>query len=508
MTALLDLKNATKRFGAFTALNNASLQVHAGKVLGFVGSNGAGKSTLIKIITGAHQASEGEIFVRGEAVENADPSKMRALGIACVYQHSSLVQTLSVSENIFLGQQITRPFGVLNRKAQNQKLKELMDEYEIHLDPQSEVSKLTPVAQKQVEILKAMVSNADVILMDEPTAWLSYAEIKNLHATIRTLTSRGKGVVYISHVLDEVFDICDAMTILRDGEVVWNGPRQDMTRPKLVDLMVGERLGNASRAADRAERYPRGNGVVRLKAQDMSRSGVFEKICFDLYEGEILCLTGLIGAKRSDVVKAIFGVGGFEGSVTINGNPVAVNTPAKAVKAGLALVPEDRLAEGLLLHHTITENIMLPSIDTVSKKSFLNQRAISNMTARQIDSLNIVPADPKKVVGRMSGGNQQKVLLAKWLETEPQVLILDEPTVGVDVGAKAEIYDTIRKLRDEGACILMVSSDLEEVMAVSDRILVFREGRIVKQFDANAVNRNDLLNAIGGGEVLEDNHDS
>jgi len=498
-TPLLETIGVSKRFGDFVALKSADIAVRAGKVLGFVGSNGAGKSTLIRVITGAHPPSSGTVKVRGSVIEKADPALMRSLGIACIYQHSSLVSTLRVIDNIFLGRQMRNRFGLVNNKAQRKRLKDVMSQYGIVVDPDITVANLTPVAQKEVEILKALVANADVILMDEPTAWLSLSEVNTLHVTIRKLAAAGKGVVYISHVLDEVFEICDDITILRDGAMVWTGPESDIDRPKLVNMMVGEALGEASRAAITADRYPRGNGEVRLATKNLSKAGVFEDISFEAYAAEILCFAGLIGSRRTEVAKCLFGDDKpSSGSIWSEGIETTFKSPRNAIASGICLVPEDRHAEGLCLSHSTLENTIVPSLSTLTHKSILDRQAMAAMCDRQIKGLNILPPAPDKVVGRMSGGNQQKVLLGKWIEKHPKVLILDEPTVGVDVGAKAEIYTTIRKLRDAGTAVIVISSDLEEVMTLSDRILIFNSGRVTAEYDGGTIDNDTLISAIGG----------
>ncbi len=499
---LLETVEVSKRFGDFVALKSASITVRAGRVLGFVGSNGAGKSTLIKVITGAHAPSDGMVKIRGEIVDKADPALMRNLGVACIYQHSSLVPTLSVVENVFLGCQLRNKLGFVDRKAQRERLHKVMTQFGIAVDPIAQVGSLTPVAQKEVEILKALVSNAEVILMDEPTAWLSLSEVENLHKTIRKLSEAGKGVVYISHVLDEVFEICDDITILRDGTVVWTGAETDIDRPKLVNLMVGEALGEASRSAVSAERRPGGIGEVRLSTQGLTKDGIFHDITFEANAGEILCFAGLIGSRRSEVVKCLFGDDQpTSGEIISDKKTVSFTSPRQAIAEGICLVPEDRHKEGLCLAHSTLENTVLPSLDVLTKHNVLNRLGMAEMCDRQIKGLNILPPDPNKEVGRMSGGNQQKVLLGKWIEKNPNVLILDEPTVGVDVGAKAEIYATIRALRDAGAAIIVVSSDLEEVMTLSDRILVFNNGHITASFDGGEVDNDTLIQAIGGEEA-------
>ena len=499
---LLETDDVSKKFGQFVALKSASISVRAGRVLGFVGSNGAGKSTLIRVITGAHSPTTGTVKVRGEVIDVITPAIMRKLGIACIYQHSSLVSTLTVIENVFLGRQIRNRIGLINRRAQKRQLQEVMEHYGIFADPNAIVGTLTPVAQKEVEILKSLVANADVILMDEPTAWLSLLEVNNLHKTIRKLSAAGKGVVYISHVLDEVFEICDDISILRDGAIVWAGEEAEIDRPRLVNLMVGETLGDASRAAVSETRQAGGTGEVVLSANGLTIDRLFEDISFEVCAGEILCFAGLIGSRRSEVVKCLFGDHQpTSGQISFRGEVVSFRSPREAIARGICLVPEDRHAEGLCLEHSTLENTVLPSLDTLTTSAVLNRKSMSAMCWRQINGLNILPPDPAKEVGRMSGGNQQKVLLGKWIEKNPSLLILDEPTVGVDVGAKAEIYATIRRLRDQGAAVIVVSSDLEEVMTLSDRIVVFNNGKITESFDASDIDNDSLIKAIGGEVV-------
>jgi ABC-type sugar transport system ATPase subunit len=320
-----------------------------------------------------------------------------------------------------------------------------------------------------------------------------------LHGTIRRLKERGVGVVYISHVLDEVFQICDSITIMRDGRVIWDGAAAEIDRPRLVDLMVGEKLGAATRAAIHQERRPRGSGRVRLAARDLGRRNVFRGVSFELHAGEILCVAGLIGAKRTELIHCLFGSSRFdEGELEVDGRPVRFRAPVEAIAAGVALVPEDRHRDGLFLAHTVGENLAVVALDQVSRFGLLQRSALRELAARQIRGLGIVPQDPTVELGRLSGGNQQKVLIGKWLEARPRILILDEPTVGVDVGAKAEIYSILRRLRDEGTAVMVISSDIEEVMSLADRIAVMVSGRLASVHDAGAIAEEELVARIGG----------
>ncbi|HXJ77158.1 MAG TPA: sugar ABC transporter ATP-binding protein [Candidatus Methylomirabilis sp.] len=498
-TPLLQARGLTKRFGSFAALSDVDFVLEPGEVRGLVGSNGAGKSTLVKILTGAHAPSKGQVFLRGTPLPAGAPLEMLEAGIACIYQHSSLVPSLPVLDNVFLGRQPTRRLGFIDRRTQRERAERLIAEHGIEVDLGALVGNLSTVKQKEVEILKALALNARIILMDEPTAWLSRSEVTKLHRTIRRLKSQDVGVLYISHVLDEVFQVCDSVMIMRDGRVVWNGLVSEIERQRLVDLMVGEKLGAASRAATHQERKPGGTGEVRLSCKDLTRRNLFTGVSFDLHAGEILCVAGLIGAKRSELVHSIFGSDRFDsGTLELNGAPIRIHAPGGAIASGLGLVPEDRHRDGLFLAHSVAENLSMVALNKVSRLGLLRRAEMNGAASRQIERLGIVPQDASRIVGRLSGGNQQKVMIGKWLEAEPKILILDEPTVGVDVGAKAEIYTILRRLRDQGTAVLVISSDIEEVMTLSDRIAVMVSGRILSIHDAGTITQDELVARIGG----------
>jgi ABC-type sugar transport system ATPase subunit len=496
---LLEARGLTKRFGGFTALSDVSFALRAGEVRGLVGSNGAGKSTLVKVLTGAHAPTAGQVLLDGVALKLGDPLRMLQVGIACMDQHSSLVPSLPVIDNVFLGHPPTRWLGFVDRRRQRARAARLVAEHGIEVGLDALVGELPPVKQKEVEILKALARDARVILMDEPTAWLSGPEVAKLHETIARLRARGVGVVYISHVLDEVFEVCDRITVMRDGRVVWDGATAEIDRPRLVDVMVGEKLGAASRAATSGERRPRGTGRVRLACRDLSRRNVFRGVSLELYAGEILCVAGLVGSKRTELVHALFGAARHDaGAVEVDGRVVRFRAPGEAIAAGVGLVPEDRHRDGLCLAHTVGENLAAVSLGRVSRFGVMRPAALRELAARQIRALGIVPPDPTAEVARLSGGNQQKVLIGKWLDARPRVLILDEPTVGVDVGAKAEIYAVLRQLRDGGTAVMVISSDLEEVMTLADRVAIMVAGRVASVHDAGAITEEELVARIGG----------
>ncbi len=420
-------------------------------------------------------------------------------GVACIYQHSNLAPAMSVLDNIFLGRQPTRRFGFVDARRQRSEALALLERHGIDLDLDMAVGSLPTVKQKEVEIMKALALDARVILMDEPTGWLANSEVAKLHATVRALKARGVGIVYISHVLDEIFAVCDTLTIMRDGKVIAESAVADIDRPRVVHLMVGEKLARESARAAHEKRHPRGTGEVRLKARSLTKHGVFADVTFDLYAGEILCITGLIGSKRTELMRTLFGSDRFDsGTLEVEGRAVAFSAPLRAIGSGIGFVPEDRHREGLMLDMTVTENLVMATLDRFRRTGLLNRRRMVEAGNRAIADMSVQPPDGTRAVKLLSGGNQQKVLVGKWLSRSPRILILDEPTVGVDVGAKAEIYAILRREREAGAAVLVVSSDLEEVMTVADRIGVMVSGRLTALHDADAVRMEDIVREMGG----------
>jgi ABC-type sugar transport system ATPase subunit len=489
-----------KVYGNLIALNDADFEVHAGEVRALIGSNGAGKSTLVKILTGAIAPTRGKVEIAGEEVPLGDPQSMIGKGVACIYQHSNLAPAMSVLDNIFLGRQPSRRFGFVDTREQRRQAKELLARHGIDIDLDAQVGGLPTVKQKEVEILKALALNARVILMDEPTGWLANADVAKLHATIRALKKQGVGIVYISHVLDEIFAVCDTVTIMRDGEIVAKSAVADIDRPRVVHLMVGEKLARESAEAASHKRHPGGTGEVRLRARNLTKRGVYSDVTFDLNAGEIFCLTGLIGSKRTELVRTLFGSETFDsGTLEVDGQPVSFHSPVHAIAKGIGFVPEDRHREGLMLDMTVTENLAMAMLDRFSHGPLLDRKEMIDAGQQAIDNLSIRTPDGARAVKLLSGGNQQKVLVGKWLNRKPRILILDEPTVGVDVGAKAEIYAILRKEREQGVAILVVSSDLEEVMTIADRVGVMVSGRLAAMHNADDVRIEDLVREIGGG---------
>ncbi|WP_188394092.1 sugar ABC transporter ATP-binding protein [Mesorhizobium sp. SARCC-RB16n] len=487
-----------KVYGNLVALDDADLSVRAGEVRALIGSNGAGKSTLIKILTGAVMPTAGSVEMAGEPVRLGSPPEMIRRGVACIYQHSNLAPAMPVLDNIFLGRQPTLGFGFVDRKRQRREARELMQRFAIDLDLDATVAALPTVKQKEVEILKALALDAKVILMDEPTGWLAAADVRKLHASIRALKARGVGIVYISHMLDEIFAVCDTMTVMRDGHVIAEVDVADMDRPRLVALMVGDDLAKSSAGASLAKRIPRGNGIVRLRCRGLGKRGLFRDISFDVNAGEIFCITGLIGSKRTELIRSLFGADRFDsGSVEFDGKPAVFRNPSQAIGASIGFVPEDRHRDGLMLGLSVAENLVMSALGRYRRFGLLDRRKMADASRRSVSSLDIQPPDGDKQVRLLSGGNQQKVLIGKWLSLSPRLIILDEPTVGVDVGAKAEIYAMLRAERDRGAAVLVVSSDIEEVMTIADRVAIMVAGKLTAVHDADKVTRAEIIRDIG-----------
>ena len=488
----------TKVYGTQTVLHATDFAVAAGEVRALVGSNGAGKSTLMKILSGALPPSSGFLDVAGSVTPTGSPIEMLRRGVACIHQHSNLVPEMSVLENLYLGRVPSRRLGRVDRGRLRGDARALLARHGVELDLDAHVGALPTVKQKEVEILKALALEARVLLMDEPTGWLSVADVSRLHATIRRLRDAGTAIVYTSHMLDEIFEVCDTVTVLRDGRVVADAPIRELDRATLVRLMMGDVLArdlgdSPGRATTRLRTDP-----PRLHCAGLSRQGIFQDIDLDVHAGEIVCITGLVGARRTEVVRTIFGADPLDaGTMELDGKKVTIRSPREAIGRGIGFLTEDRHREGLLLNLSVAENIVLATLDGCCRAGALLLGRMRAIAARWIAALNVQPPDPALPARLLSGGNQQKVLLGRWLQMRPRLMILDEPTVGIDVGAKAEIYATLRAARDEGMAILLVSSDLEEVMAIADRVVVMAAGRLVRTCLAAETSAADLVREFG-----------
>lgn len=490
--AVLEMRHISKRFDATQALEDVSLDLYPGEVHALLGENGAGKSTLIKIITGIHQPDTGEILLDGRPARIPNAMQAQTLGIAAIYQEPMIFPDLSVAENIFIGHAERSPFVNWARMARQAEA--ILAQLDVKLDPQMPARGLPLAAQQTVEIAKAISLNVRVLIMDEPTASLSAHEVEQLFKLVRTLRQQGVAILFISHRLEEVFEIADRVTIFRDGRLVSSRPVREVTPEIAIRDMVGREVEDffAKTSAPRRE--------LLLSARNLSKAGVFSDISFDIHRGEVLGFAGLVGARRTDVGLALFGVEPADsGEIILEGRPVAIHSPRQAMQLGIAYLSEDRRQLGLTLPMSIVSNITLPTLRRyASRLGLLNFRAEQDSAEHFRERLSIRAPSVLTEVSKLSGGNQQKVMLGKWLNTRPKLLILDEPTRGIDVGAKAEVHHIINTLAQEGMAIILISSDLPEVLGMSDRVLVMREGRQMGIFSRAEATQERIMTAAVG----------
>lgn len=490
---LLELRNITKEFPGVKALSGVSLDIRPGEVHALVGENGAGKSTLIKVLTGYHQRTSGEILVDGKPVNFTHPDQAIFAGIACIYQELSIVPQIDVAKNLFLGNWPVKGL-FLDRKKQYQEAEQILQRVQLDVSPKTLAGDLSISQQQMVEIGRALTRNARVIIMDEPTSSLTDREAEVLMGLIRQLRAEGTSVVYISHKLDEVLAISDRITVLCDGHNVTTVNASEVTRSKLIEYMLGRPLDNMYNK----QIAPIGEAVLQVAG--LSRKGVFEDVSFEAHRGEILGFFGLVGAGRSEIMRAIFGVDRLDsGTIRIKGQEVKISNPVQATAHGLALVPEDRKKEGLALELSILANMTLVKLPQISRMGFIDKGQQSKLTQTYIENIRVKTPSAQQLAGNLSGGNQQKVVIAKWLMEQPEILILDEPTRGIDVGSKAEIYSLIYDLAQRGVAVIVVSSELQEIMGISDRIITVFEGRVTAEFPRDTATDQQILSAALGG---------
>jgi rhamnose transport system ATP-binding protein len=487
---VLELKNISKRFGGVEVLHGVSFGLRPGEVHALLGENGAGKSTLIKVITGIHQPDGGEIFLNDKLVHFDNPLQARLAGIAAIYQELSLCPDLNVAENIFLGRQPTTFGGRIDWRKLYDEAGRLLTSLGVHLDLKTKARNLSIAQMQSVEIARAFSLNARILIMDEPTSSLTLNEVAELFGLVRRLRSEGTAIIFISHRLEELFEVADRVTVLRDGSYVETRQVKDVTRDELVRLMVGRTISNLF---PKQEVEP---GEVALKVDHLSCAGIFEDISFEIHKGEILGMAGLVGAGRTDVARTIFGVvPPTGGTIEVEGRQVEISTPQQAINLGLAYVPEDRQLHGLIPAMDITSNISLPILQKYTRRGWLMDKVEREAAFTAAQQMEVRANSIWQLARTLSGGNQQKVVLAKWLSTKPRILILDEPTRGIDVGTKAAVHALMSKLAAEGLAILMISSELPEVLGMSDRILVMHEGHMTALFSRAEATQEKIIDA-------------
>jgi rhamnose transport system ATP-binding protein len=491
---LLDLHDVTKRFGDVEVLHRVSLLLYAGEAHALVGENGAGKSTLVKILAGVYPLDEGGILLDGAPIALHDPAQAQRLGIAVIHQQPSLFPDLDVAENTYMGRQPLGALGRLDWGLMYREVNALLGRLDARFDARTPVRSLSVADQQLVEIAKALSIQARVLVMDEPTAALSAREVEDLFAIVRQLRAEGVAILFISHRLEEIFEIADRVTVLRDGAMILTKPTGQLSQAETISAMVGREIGTLYPKQDTAI------GEITLEVRGLTRAGEFRDVSFQAHRGEILGFAGLVGAGRTEMARAIFGITSPDaGEILIDGQPVRLASPTEAMRLGIAYVPEDRYQHGLVREFSIASNVTLPIWRSISSwLGIVNVRQERAIATDYFQRLQIRATSIEQLAQSLSGGNQQKVVIAKWLATNPRILILDEPTRGVDIGAKAEVHRLISQLASEGIVIIMISSELPEVLAMSDRVLVMHEGRLTGEFArAEATEERVMYAAMG-----------
>ncbi|WP_435082964.1 sugar ABC transporter ATP-binding protein [Ohessyouella blattaphilus] len=485
---IVQMKNISKEFPGVKALDDVQLNLKRGEVLAFLGENGAGKSTLMKILSGIYQRDAGTIQVDGDIIDNMNPVKARELGIAIIHQELNMCSHLTVQENIFLGREKTKS-GILSEQEMNKEAKRVLDRLKIDIDPNTLVGDLAVSKQQMVEIAKALSTNARILIMDEPTSALTSAEIDELFRIINQLKSEGCGIIYISHRLEELKHITDRVIVLRDGKYIATKEFAEIDMDEIVSLMVGREIKN---------KFPRvecEKGEKILEIRNLNAGKMVRDINLELYKGEIVGIAGLMGAGRTETTRAIFGVDPKEsGEIIIDGQSVTINKPEDAIRAGIVLAPEDRKKDGLCTKLSVADNIALPNLDILCNRAgVVSSKRQDEMVEKTVADLKIKLANENVDAGSLSGGNQQKIVVGKWLARDSKVVIFDEPTRGIDVAAKVEIYNLMNELKKAGIGVMFVSSEMPEVMGISDRIIVMCDGRITGELATAEATQEQIL---------------
>lgn len=496
---LLETRGLTKTFPSTVALSNVDFTLYGGDVHVLVGENGAGKSTLIKLITGVYRKDSGSILLEGHEIDPHSPRHAQELGISAVYQEVNLIPTMSVAENIFLGRQPMR-FGMINMGAANRQAKQLLKDFGIDIDVTRNLSAYSVAIQQIIAIVRGVDLSAKVLILDEPTSSLDRPEVETLFSVIRSLKQRGIGIILITHFLDQVYEIADRITILRNGQKVGEHRANELPKVQLITQMLGKELthetdNNTARAqASRTTEQP------YLKVQGFGRQGMVEPFDLEIRRGEIVGLAGLLGSGRTEVAHLIFGIEQNDrGEATIKGESVKITSPRKAIQYGFGLCPEDRKVEGIIGDLSVRENIILALQAKMGWFNYLSRQKQDTLADEMIKALSIATSSAEKPVKELSGGNQQKVILARWLISNPDLLILDEPTRGIDVGAHAEIIQIIKRLAKEGKAMMIISSELAEIIDYSDRVVIMRDRKKLRELEGDDINENTIMHAIAAG---------
>ena len=492
----IEMRGIDKSFGGNAVLKNAGFLLDDGEVHALMGENGAGKSTLMKILTGVYTKDAGQVIVDGKEVCYNNPQEAEKAGIVFIHQELNVLFDLTVEENMFLGKEIKKAFGICDRKAMRKRVQEILDMLGVDIDPTQRMDELSIGQQQMIEIAKALMVDAKVLIMDEPTAALTQSETEVLFKVVNSLRKKGVSIVYISHRMEEIFELCDRITILRDGTYIDTKRIADIDMNDIVKMMIGREIG---------ERYPVRNskiGDVAFEVKNLNCPGAFENVSFEVRAGEVLGVSGLMGAGRTEIMQAIFGnMPNVTGQLLLDGKEIKNKNPQQAIQNGIGFITEDRKVEGLMLEESIMKNISLANLGRISNGGVINKKKEQELVNKGIEELRIRCFGPQHECNNLSGGNQQKVIFAKWIYTNPKVLILDEPTRGVDIGAKKEIYNIINELAAKGVAIIMVSSELPEVLGMSDRVMVVREGEVRGILNKEEANQESIMTLATGGEL-------
>lgn len=493
------MRRIVKKFGPVEVLKSVDFEIHHGEVHALAGENGAGKSTLMKVLQGVHQITDGEIEVDGELVMIRDTQDAENYGIGMVFQEFSLVPSMTVAQNIFLNRELRGKFGFVSDRLAEKEAERIFQRMGVSVDPSAEVRNLGTGYWQLVEIAKALAKNAKVLVMDEPTASLAKHEVDHLFALIETLTAQGIAIVYISHRMDEIRRVADRITVLRDGRVAMVEKVSEVDSGQIIEAIIGRGLGSQLVYQDRERDY---DAPILLQVDHLSSGSGLSDVSLETRAGEIVGLAGLMGSGRTELARVLGGIDrSTSGTVRIAGREVGFSNPSQAHKEGVALIPEDRREQGLVLQHSVTDNLTLPMMHELMTGPLLSPRKTRRMTDQLVHDYEIKVSDVDAPISQLSGGNQQKVVIAKWMNTKPRVLVMDEPTSGVDIGTKTEILEMVRTYAGEGNAVIFISSELPELLAVSDRVVVLREGQTFRTLERSEIEGEEQLQLIIQGEA-------